>query len=96
MGRRLDGFDVELEFGKDGEVSRVNYHDSEGCGHEQEFNLDNDVRSLVRYHIDHYKRSHRMTPPRMCGFSVSIEGGGRMECEKERHDESENHVFFYG
>lgn len=95
MGRRLDGFDVELEFNNGGNVAKVSYHDSEGCGHEQEFSPDNTIESLVRYHLDHYKTGHRMTPPIMCGFAVAIEGGGRMECIKEQHHESEHHIFKY-
>lgn len=95
MGRRLDGFDVTLEFNAEGEVAKAFYHDSDGCGHEREFSPDHSIQSMVRYHLDHYKDSHLMVPPRVCGFSVQIEGGGRLDCQKERHSGSEQHIFIY-
>jgi hypothetical protein len=69
MGRRLDGFDIELQFDHEGGIKTVSYRDGDGCGHEALFSDPNvKLRDVVDYHLAHYKRSHRMEPSRMCNF----------------------------
>lgn len=94
MGRRLDGFDIELEFDSDGKVRTVSYRDGDGCGHEALFSDPNTkLRDVVDYHLAHYKRGHDMVPERKCSFVIPHpDAGSNMEfyCDLEPH-KGENH-----
>lgn len=89
MGRRLDGFDIELGFNVDGDVDCITYHDQEGCGHEIEFPPMTPIVDIVKQHLDHYARSHRMTPPRMCRMTIQVFDGPTLRCVREWHDTDE-------
>lgn len=69
MGRRLDGFDIELTFDSDGKVATTEYRDGDGCGAAREFDpYATTLWEVVEHHLRHYKVSHKMTPVRMCDF----------------------------
>jgi hypothetical protein len=70
MGRRLDGFDIDLQFDNEGKVSRVSYHDSEGCGAERPISPDMTVGEVIAHHLAHYKSSHAMEPAKKCDFTA--------------------------
>jgi hypothetical protein len=84
MGRRLDGFDIELEFNADGGISKVSYYDQAGCGKQEEVRLSDTIADVVGMHLVHYHRSHEMEPPRKCKFQVEI-GGEPVRCTREPH-----------
>lgn len=72
MGRRLDGFDIELTFTSDGKLSTASYRDGDGCGVAREFDpWSVTLYEVIDYHLKHYKVSHRMEPSRMCGFVLA-------------------------
>lgn len=88
MGRRLDGFDIELTFTADGKIDTVSYRDGDGCGAEALFSDPNTkLRDVVDYHLAHYKRSHRMEPARMCDFTLPHPSDMSIEyhCNREPH-----------
>lgn len=87
MGRRLDGFDIELTFDEDGRVATTAYCDGEGCGISRPFDQSTPLGELVEYHLKHYKVSHRMTPQRMCNFVLPHPTRPETEyhCSREPH-----------
>lgn len=88
MGRRLDGFDVELAFDAEGKVSKTEYSDGDGCGARREFDpYATTVWEMVQYHLKHYKTSHKMEPARMCTFSMPHPTVSEIlfECNREPH-----------
>lgn len=96
MGRRLDGFDVELQFDADGQVSKVSYVDGDGCGREADFsNPDTKLMDLVKYHLEHYRTSHKMTPERRCSFKMTGVDNGmavNFRCTSEPHGPHQKHT----
>lgn len=84
----LDGFDIRLSFAADGKVETVSYADGDGCGHEALFSDPNTkLRDVVDYHLAHYKRSHRIEPTRMCGYSLPMPGNDKVHfvCNRDPH-----------
>jgi hypothetical protein len=72
MGRRLDGFDIVLEFDANGDVRTTTYVDRAGCGHTQSFYLSDHLDEVVQYHLHHYALDHAMTPPAQCPATVRL------------------------
>ena len=88
MGNRLDGFDIELRFNNEGKVETAEYADGGGCGHSREIDpYATTVWELIEYHLSHYKRSHRMEPARLCGFTLDHpnEADIKFVCNLEPH-----------
>lgn len=87
MGRRLDGFDIELTFDPKGEVESLRYSDGDGCGHSHEVTPETPLAQVVEYHLRHYKRSHRMEPTKMCNFVLLHPHVVEIEyhCSREPH-----------
>lgn len=93
MGSRLDGFDVDLEFGPDGGVDKVYYRDSEGCGHAHELLFTDTVDELVNYHLNHYRRNHDMAPQPWCAHRLELADGSELRCVKDPQFLHDEHVF---
>jgi hypothetical protein len=70
MGRKLDGFDIDLEFDGDGGVASISYCDGEGCGHSTELHKDTTLGEVAQYHLRHYSQGHDMRPPKKCKETI--------------------------
>lgn len=90
MGSNLSGFDIELTFDAQGSVEEIQYVDQEGCGHSRKVSSELTLADVVRYHMDHYRQRHGMTPPKRCGFEV-IGDGLTFRCLIEPHDTYTKH-----
>lgn len=98
MGNRLDGFDINLTFGPTGEVDKIEYVDQEGCGKSSVITADDRISDVVRYHLDHYDRSHDMRPEPRCGFETHAHFPGMLGahlwlCVSEPHAGNVPHTF---
>lgn len=93
MGKRLDGFDVRLEFDPDGGVVAVFYKDAEGCGHEKRMDVGDSIRRLVEYHLSHYRRSHDMAPQPWCQQQLGLVDGTVLRCTVDPKIPHEEHTF---
>lgn len=96
MGRNINEFIVQLEFNDAGEVTAVIYWDQEGCGHRREIDEESKVVNLVDYHLAHYRKSHRMEPPKRCPMQMTgVDPDSRLpmifRCTLEPHDSNTKH-----
>lgn len=90
MGMRLDGFEIELEFGPDGDVKQVSYHDAEGCGLKKLVDPSLAVESIVRLHLNHYLAKHGLTPRIQCDRTINTGMGYALRCVKESTAQTKN------
>lgn len=82
-------FTVRLRFDPEGWTDEIRYADSDGCGHEQVFAPVCELTDLVSYHLRHYNFHHETTPPKRCGYSITLEDGSSLFCTKEPHRDAD-------
>lgn len=98
MGNSLDDFNIRLEFDHNGDVSKASYWDQAGCGQERVMDLGTPLDDVVSYHLKHYRESHRMQPPKLCGYQIKADTpggikGAVLRCVHEKHGPGTNHRF---
>lgn len=92
MGRRIDGFDIHLSFDANGLVVGYTYGDDEGCGHTRQFSTTTELGEVAKYHLRHYKSSHKMEPAKRCTYTLKdTEAGLSFECTLPPHGVTINH-----
>jgi len=93
----LENFDIRLEFGPRGEVTKAQYEDGDGCGHSREFAVGvgsmTTLQELIEYHLNHYWKSHKQKPKELCGYKArgyDDQSRAMYVCRLEPHPETPN------